>query len=215
MKNAYFISGLAAQCRIFDKIELPEEYKRHYLEFIIPNEEDDLASYALRLGKDIAPNSIVIGLSLGGMMATEIAKSRPDITAILLSSIPVKSEFPKYLSFLLQLKLNQYLSKEIVGFFFNKMKSIFMQSNLTSSDEKLLMDMFNEGDFDFFLWCIEAIKLWNNKYYPSNIIRIHGTNDRVLPLKNKEKIDCIIKGGSHVMLLENHNEINSFLRKIL
>jgi len=215
MKNAYFISGLGAQCRIFDKIQLPVDYQRHYLEFIIPDEQDDLVSYAHKMGQDIPYGSIVIGLSLGGMITTEIVKNRPDLTGILISSIPVKREFPKYLNLLLNLRLNRYLSEDWVLLFFRNFKNFFINDNLTHADNQLLLEMLEEGDFDLYLWFIEAIKLWNNKYYPSNIIRIHGTADNVFPIKDKSKIDYIIKGGSHVMLLDRYAEINHFLSKVL
>lgn len=215
MKQAYFICGLGAKCALFDKIILPDNYNRNYLEFIHPSIDDDLESYALRLGQNIEPNSIVIGLSLGGMMATEIVKNRPDLTGILISSIPVKTEFPKYLNAALNLRLNRMINKSLVMGFLKYTNSILTKNPLNAEDEKSFMDMVSEGDFDFYLWCIEAIKIWNNRYYPSNIIRIHGTSDNVLPIKYKSKIDCIIDGGSHFMLLNKHSEINQFLRMVL
>lgn len=215
MKHAYFISGLGAQCRIFDKIILPDEYERHYLEFIPPHEDDDMRSYALRLGKEIKEDSIIIGLSLGGMMAIEIAKERKDIRVILLSSIPVKKEFPKHLQFLLNLRLHRLMNETILKKVFPFFSKKFISNSFDKSTQELLIDMLKQNDVRLYKWFIEAIKNWNNEVFPSRVIRIHGTSDKVLPLKNNTKIDCVVKGGSHVMLLDKYEEINAYLRTIL
>jgi hypothetical protein len=66
----------------------------------------------------------------------------------------------------------------------------------------------------FVKWAIDAILHWKNKEIPSNIVHIHGTGDRLLP-GNLVKADHIIKGGTHVMTMDNHDEISALLRQLI
>jgi hypothetical protein len=74
--KAYFISGMAADARVFRHIRLPEGYEPVYLDWIDPVPHESLRSYALRLAERIDKNHpfILLGLSFGGMLGTEIAK---------------------------------------------------------------------------------------------------------------------------------------------
>ena len=54
--KVYFISGLAADSRVFKHIRLPEKYQPVYLDWIKANKNESLESYALRLAKKIDMN---------------------------------------------------------------------------------------------------------------------------------------------------------------
>ena len=48
--HVYFMPGMAASPKIFEHIKLPEnQFKIHYLEWMIPLEEESISDYALRL----------------------------------------------------------------------------------------------------------------------------------------------------------------------
>ncbi|MEO6849216.1 MAG: alpha/beta hydrolase, partial [Mucilaginibacter sp.] len=88
MGKIFLIPGLGADYRIYKHIELPE-HEIVYVEWITPDENDTLVSYTQKLigHYDIAAGSIVIGNSLGGMIAVEIAKKIELEKVILISSI--------------------------------------------------------------------------------------------------------------------------------
>jgi hypothetical protein len=68
-RNLYLFSGLGADRRIFQKLDL-SGYIVHYIEWIPPLGDESIEHYASRISNQIKePNPVLIGLSFGGMMA--------------------------------------------------------------------------------------------------------------------------------------------------
>ncbi|HEY4197133.1 MAG TPA: alpha/beta hydrolase, partial [Mucilaginibacter sp.] len=76
MAKIFLIAGMGADTRIFNNIEIPEEYDVTPVDWIPHHKTDTLETYSQKLicQYNITPNSIIIGNSLGGMLAIEIAK---------------------------------------------------------------------------------------------------------------------------------------------
>ena len=98
MVKVYLIAGMGADTRIFNRIDIPAEYEVIPVDWIEPHKTDTLTNYAQKLiyQYDIRPNNIVIGNSLGGMLAIEIAKKLSLKKTILISSIKTIDEAPWY-----------------------------------------------------------------------------------------------------------------------
>src|ERR1700743_3510918 len=98
MPNIFLIAGMGADTRIFNNIELPDGYDITPVDWIEAHETDTLETYAQKLiyQYHITDNSIVIGNSLGGMLAIEIAKKLKLKKTILISSIKTINEAPGY-----------------------------------------------------------------------------------------------------------------------
>ena len=96
--NVYFISGLAADKRAFRLIELPVGYNAIYLNWTTPLAKETLKEYALRMAKNIDSSEpfILVGLSMGGMIATEIARNFSPQLTILISSASSARHFPPW-----------------------------------------------------------------------------------------------------------------------
>ena len=56
--------------------------------------------------------------------------------------------------------------------------------------------------------------LWENNITVENITHIHGTSDKLLPYK-KVKADYTINGGTHLMVMNNPEEISDLLKKLI
>ena len=67
-----------------------------FINWIAPLKKESLESYALRLRNYIPePRPLIIGISFGGMLVTEMAKADSNIKGIIISSNKTSSEFPK------------------------------------------------------------------------------------------------------------------------
>ncbi|RYD69520.1 MAG: hypothetical protein EOP53_27030, partial [Sphingobacteriales bacterium] len=64
--KVYFISGLAADCRVFKRIQLPAGFESVYLDWIPPLPNESLQSYAMRMAESIDTNEpfALVGLSM-------------------------------------------------------------------------------------------------------------------------------------------------------
>ena len=95
MQTIYCISGLGANEKVFQFLDLSFA-KPVFIKWLFPLKNETLPQYALRLKEDFIdePDPIIIGLSLGGMIAVEIAKTIPSARVILISSAKTKKENP-------------------------------------------------------------------------------------------------------------------------
>ena len=73
--HVYFMPGMCANSMIFERIELSSNFKSHYLDWIPPQKNESLSNYVIRLSKNIKhENSILIGVSFGGIIVQELSK---------------------------------------------------------------------------------------------------------------------------------------------
>src|SRR6056297_686438 len=95
--HVYFMPGMAANSSIFEYIKLPEDrFKMHFLEWIIPKKDESLKNYALRMNKYVKhKNAVLIGVSFGGIIVQEMAKSLKPKRLIIISSVKCRDELPK------------------------------------------------------------------------------------------------------------------------
>ena len=95
MSRIYLLPGLGADYRIFQNIDL-QGHEVINISWVEPEKQDTLATFAHKLIKEfnILPDSILIGNSLGGMFAIELAKKIKTDKVILISSIKTIKEAP-------------------------------------------------------------------------------------------------------------------------
>jgi hypothetical protein len=107
--KVYFIPGLAADGRVFHRIRLPQGFEPVFLDWLDPLAGESLRNYAVRLGGCIDTGSpfILVGLSFGGMLASEISRILQPGKVILLSSIPEARHLPAYFRLAGKLKLDE------------------------------------------------------------------------------------------------------------
>ena len=211
--KVYFISGLAADSRVFKHIHLPEEHEMVFLDWIEPHKEESLRSYAARLSEKIDLKSpfALVGLSMGGMMASEIAKIHQPVATILLSSVPVNTHLPFYFQWAYRLRLHRLVPVGLL-----KSASV-LKRGLTpdSTEDKLILkQVIKDSDPAFIKWAMQAILSWKNDDIPQRYWHIHGTRDEILPLKYTNPSHRI-EGGNHLMIMSRAEEINTLLRELL
>lgn len=210
--KVYFLSGLGADKRVFQFLDL-SFCEPVFVDWITPLPNESLPNYALRLRATInETHPVIVGVSFGGMLATEIAKTDPSIRAVIISSNKTANEFPNYLRAWKNFQFYRALPHALV-------MAVTKRSNwlFTAKGEKqvaVFQQILNETDLDFNYWAIDAILKWTNAEVPKNLVHIHGTHDRLLKYK-LVKCDYTIKGGTHLMVMNNHEEISELLRSIL
>jgi pimeloyl-ACP methyl ester carboxylesterase len=211
--KVYFISGLAADSRVFKYIRLPPGCEPVFLEWITPVKNESLKDYSLRLAEKIDINEAfsIIGLSMGGMMASEIANKLNPVVTILISSVPSSTHLPFYFRAAGSLKLDKAVPISLV-------KSVAVIKRFftaeTDDDKKMIREIIKESDNDFIRWAMGAILKWQHEALPASYIHIHGTRDDVLPIRFTRPTHVIRKAG-HLMIMTNAGQINKILMEVL
>lgn len=208
----YFLSGLGADRTVFQFLKLTP-FEPVFVDWIKPQTKETLPHYAMRLKeKNIPPRSIVVGLSFGGMLATEMAKTFSDLQVILISAAKVRSELPWYYNIGKWLPVHRISPSSLQISTMLHMKWLFGLKSPAA--KKIYEALIKRSDTKFNAWAIESILSWNNTVIPSNVYHIHGTADRVLPIRNI-KADLLVENGGHLMVLEQAELISDILLNLI
>jgi pimeloyl-ACP methyl ester carboxylesterase len=204
-QEIYIFSGVGADNKVFQQLDL-SGYSVSFINWQTPKQNESIENYANRLLDQIHSElPIFIGLSFGGLMAIEVAKQIEAEKVILISSAKTKSEIPFYYRIAGKLCLHRLLPLKYSNFITNWL------FGATSKIEKDLLSQILIGtDPNFFKWAIDKIVNWKNTAKLKNIVHIHGTSDRLLPIRFVS-CDYKIKDGGHLMLLNKAEEVNEIL----
>lgn len=212
--NLYFISGLGADKRVFQKLQVPEPFIIHHLEWMPVNQEDELSQYCSGLIDQINLNEpfILIGLSFGGIVAMELSRQIKPVQTVLISSISRPEEVGKIFMILKKLKVQKIIPVQL---FLKPSRILFRLFGAHTNEEKeLLKNILRDTDPLFFKWAMNRMFSWKNEWTAPGLIHIHGTNDKILPY-NKKMQAIKVEGGEHLMVYSKAKEISRLLLKYL
>lgn len=212
--NLYLIPGQGSDYRIFSKLIFPEGYQIIHIKCHTPDEGATMKSYAKELSKQVDTTNpfILVGVSLGGMIATEMTDFLNPEKTIIISSAKCKFELPHRYRFQNIIPVYKLIPGKV-----SKKSSFFMQP-LVEPDRKkekdIFISMLKDKDPDFLERTIQMIMTWDRETYSDKIIHIHGDNDHTIPHKNV-KYNYLIKDGSHMMTLTRANELSVKIKECL
>ncbi|QMU27182.1 alpha/beta hydrolase [Adhaeribacter radiodurans] len=207
----YLIPGLGADARMFQFLQLDaEKFKIVILEWLSPYTNEPLAMYASRMAAQIKVNTqpiILVGVSFGGMIAVEISKFFSTAHVILISSIKTHTELPFYLRFFGQLEIHKYLPlhwAKKLPWFYN-----WVFGAKTIREKKLLNQIIQDTDISFVKWAFTAIANWQNQTRITNLVHLHGDQDKIFPLAYIK--EPVVYPGTHLIIFSATNELSLFI----
>ena len=117
--HVYFMPGMAASSKIFEYIVLPDnQFKIHYLEWMLPVNNESLSNYALRMVSEVKhENCVLIGVSFGGVLVQEMSKLVHFRKIIIISSIKSVNELPNKMQLAKVTKAYKLLPTQLVSNF--------------------------------------------------------------------------------------------------
>ncbi len=206
--------GMAANPSIFQYIKLPEdEFEMFFLEWFVPEKEETLAAYAMRMTKKIKHDNIVlIGVSFGGILVQEMAKIISVRKLFVISSVKTRFELPRRMKLAKATKLYKLLPTSLVNNI--EVLSKFAFGDLATKRLELYEQYLSMRDKFYLDWSIEQIINWTQEEPLPNTIHIHGDKDMVFPMQHIE--NCIVvKGGTHIMIINKYKWFNKNLPKLI
>lgn len=216
MKHVVFLPGIAADERIFGLLEL-HDCTKQFIKWNKPEKRQSFSSYLRNVEEQIKTSEpvVLIGQSLGGIMAMELRELIPVEKTILISSVKCKSEMPSSFEWIRRTKLNEMIPVSII----KKSAPIIKPMIEDTSNEDAwnrFKGMLKDSDNDFMKSAFRYALEWDRTEYKNeNLVHIHGTNDKVFPLKNILSCDYIIKDGSHDMVMTRAEDISKILNKVI
>ncbi len=152
--------------------------------------EQSISDLAERIIKEhqIADGDVLIGSSLGGIVACSVA-DKVDLRGLFLIGSAVNKE-----------ELNFFL--RILSPLIDMSPVAFIQASIAKFPLELTR-MFSESDPDFIRAMCKAIMKWESYKGTLKPIRIHGRKDLIIPLS--DSIDNIL-GGGHLIAMTHSKE---------
>lgn len=213
----FLLPGLGYDCRIFDKMDW-KGYEVVRLNWIEPQRGESLHDYALRLFAQAGnpePPYTLIGHSLGGIVAQEIASVRPVDRVILISSLKSSQELPSQFRWVRRLRLHKFFTKggsiRTVRYWGKN------QGFPTQADQEMFKDMVGQHSNFYLQWALQSLCRWQSPSLPSTtqLFHIHGKKDKTLPPKRIQDPVTWVENGTHMMVYHQAERIEKFIRQSL
>lgn len=205
--RVYLLPGVGCDGRLFQRLQLQghETIALSWPEFT-PN--DSLARIAERMLPQVRTDMphVLLGVSMGGMVAQELALiTRPE-KVILISSWTGPTEWPPFVRVSAVLGLNRTIREW-------SMRAVWPLKRLVDPRERsideLLFSMAKDQSARQLRLGTGAIMRWQGSRWDGPLVRIHGNKDLVTPLRFP--VDHLIEGGQHVLVLTRANEVSRIL----
>lgn len=205
----YAISGLGADFRVFKELDLAAEIVP--LEWITPKTNEPIIEYAMRLAEKIDTHEeyALMGVSFGGLVATEISKMLKPKYTFLLSTVETKDELRPFFKLVGKHDLDEKLP---IGMF-DPPKAL---ANFMFGAEKKenLSEILEDTDPYFSKWAIHEMMNWKNETRIYPVLKISGTKDRVIPAPDVQNIH-LIEGTGHFMIVDRANEVSRIINQYI
>lgn len=210
----YCIPGFGVDDKIFSNLTIDADLV--FINWLDPLPKETLTGYAIRMASSIdEEDPVILGISFGGMIAQEIAKLRRVKQIILVSSVKSGSELPRHLRTIGLLRLDKLFPLKKIP----DSEKAFALANrrvgaFTKEEQAMANNYRRAANINYVNWSFDKILNWKNTTCPKETIHIHGTKDRVFPIRGI-KPTHIIENGTHMMVWNRADEISSIINEAL
>lgn len=212
--HVYLMPGMAADPTIFNRIKLPEDqFEIHWLEWMIPDENESLESYAKRMISNVKHQNIVLlGVSFGGVLVQEMSKYMTLRKLIVVSSVKSKYELPRRMKLAKFLKAYKFAPTRLLSNLDVLKKYSFSDSIVKRID--LYKTYLAVNDKRYLDWALKQMICWEQTEAIPEAIYIHGDQDAVFTRSCGDGA-IVIKGGTHIMIIFKSQWFNENLPKLI
>lgn len=210
----YLLAGMGADDRLFrrQRAAFPSLV---VLKWIEPRRRETLADYSRRLADLLDPDCpcYIGGVSMGGIVAQEVARHLNARACFLISSVRSHLEIPRRFRLLTP---GAYLLTPIGVRGFQSAARLVERCARKSCSENFrdFLTMFAESDSAFLKWSSLSVLQWRESPEPLGcpVYQIHGDADPIFPHR-LTRPDVLVPGGSHLLPWTHADEVNRFLRE--
>lgn len=215
-----FLPGLGGNERMFFR-QMPDFPDAQALNFMPHQGREDLASYCARWAQsgDFPQGSLLVGVSMGGFMALELAKHLNSPAVILVASC--RRFFWPHLRYRMLEPFAQWVPdqfRQSISAWTARHLMKRLENGWDASVEENFLDMLEEKNHAFFRWSAHAAAVYIAQRRwdlpSSQIFQIHGSKDHVISYQADE-LDQLIEGGGHLINMTHAPAVNHFIKNCL
>lgn len=212
----YYISGLAADERMFRNIDFPKKVTPVFIPWLLPlSYTETLDHYVSRIRAHIntAESFVLMGLSFGGMVCCELNKLVQPQKTIIISSVSSHVQFPPLFRVVKRFHLHQTVKAKMVKKAPARISN-YLFGAATTDAAALLADSLLRSDPLLLDWSVDKIMNWEFTLPVPNLVHIHGSTDKIFPLRCVQP-HHIIKGGGHLTVFNEGTQVSEILKQEL
>jgi pimeloyl-ACP methyl ester carboxylesterase len=201
MHKVYCLSGLGADQRVFQFINLPGVELVH-VKWLPPHRHEPLGAYARRLLAqfDVQHPVTILGVSFGGIVAQEVAALLPCKRVVILSSIKGPAEMSPAISLVRRTGVHRLVPGWLLKAG-NTLTGNYYFSIRTRTEARLLREIVRDTDPVFLRWAVNEVVRWQPPAPVPGLVHLHGTADRIFPAGHIRNFTPI-PGGGHFMIVQ-------------
>lgn len=209
----FLITGFALDKRAFDLMRLPRD--RYVPVDLIPViKGESLRAYALRLAGQIGlrAGDIIVGVSLGGMLALEMAEAVEVRGVIIIAS----ATHPRFIRrrFAVWAPLAPWVPEALIRRIFALIPAILaMQRMLNPEGQALLADIMGKFPPSLLKALPMMILRWPGRSPPAAFRQIHSTGDWLIRPNGDPSTLTLLPGKNHLITVSHPEEVRRLVEE--
>lgn len=201
-RTIYLFPGLDKEFPIFGRISenlagsIIVDYPAPYL-------KEPLSDYARRIADSLTANSVLIGVSFGGILAQEVSKILNPKGCIVIASVKEPRELPP------SFRLARLIGGDICSSLLSVIGRTFCNVPHRIRPRWIVrLNKLSGSNGEWHRWALAAILNWtpSKQEFSCPILQIHGSEDTTFPSRYT-KPDILIPGGRHSLPVSHPKEI--------
>ncbi len=191
----YLIPGTGADERLFHALDL-SSFDTVNINLPVPLKKESMHAYSLRIAHDQIDTTrpfALLGVSLGGMVATELADELNPEAVIIIASAKTGDEIPPSYHLARYLPIHYLVGGRTIRWFTKQVQPIF--EPMEDEQRDLFITMLYEKDPAFLKGAVRLMVNWDRTEAPEGIIHIHGELDHTVPYKHTAPTHSVVNAG--------------------
>ena len=209
----YLLPGTGADERLFHALDL-STFDTVNVALPVPLKGESMHEYAMRIAHDQIDTTrpfALLGVSLGGMVATELAAELNPEAVIIIASAKTSKEIPPGYHIARYLPIHYLVGGKTMRWFTKQLQPKF--EPMGAPQRELFLDMLYGKDPAFLKGAVRMMVDWDRRQSPEGIIHLHGEYDHTLPYKHTQPTHSVVDAG-HMLTYSMPEVVEEVLEEV-